>query len=267
MNNTSISAKTPRNVTAFFVLTFLLSTPFYILGIFVPEMVGPSGFLIVFVPMISALILTFRENGSDGAKKLVKRSFDFKRITRRVWYAPILIIWPVVYLAVKWILGFIGDAPPESMFPLGMAPILLLMFFIMAIGEEVGWTGYAYDPMEERWNASRASLILGIIWFTWHIPFYIFVGGRTLLWAAGQLVSMIGFRILLSWIYNNTGKSLFAAILFHAVSNVPATALPIYSSPFGPVITAVLVIIIVVIITRVWDPQTLTQLRKKTEDA
>jgi len=76
---------------------------------------------------------------------------------------------------------------------------------------------------------------------------------------------MIGLRILLGWIYNNTGKSLFAAILFHAVSNVPVTVLPVLESPLGPVISAVLVIIIVVIITRVWDPQTLTQLTKKTE--
>ena len=257
MNNTTISAKTPKNVTAFFVLTFVLSLPFYILATFVPEMVVPSSLLITFAPMISALILTFRENGSDGAKKLIKRSFDFKKITRKMWYAPILFIMPIVFLAVLWILGLIGEAPPESMFPLGMAPILLLMFFIMALGEEVGWMGYAYDPMEERWNASRASLILGIIWFTWHSPIYIFAGGQTLLWAAGQLVFMIGMRILLSWIYNNTGKSLFAASLFHAVYNVSVTVLPGFESPLGPGISAVLVIIIVVIITRVWDSQTL----------
>ncbi len=262
MNNATISVKTPKNVTAFFVLTFVLSLPFYILAAFVPEMVVPSSLLITFAPMISALILTFRENGSDGTKKLIKRSFDFTKITRKMWYAPILFLMPIVYLAVLWILGFIGDAPSESVFPLGMAPILLLMFFIMALGEEVGWTGYAYDPMEEQWNASRASLILGIIWFTWHIPIYIFVGGQTLLWAAGQLLVMIGLRILLGWIYNNTGKSLFAAILFHAVYNVSVTVLPGFESPLGPVISAVLVMIIVVIVIRVWDHRTLTQLRK-----
>jgi membrane protease YdiL (CAAX protease family) len=262
MNNMTVSTRTPKNVSVFFLLTFVLSIPFYILSIFVPAMVVPSNLLIVFVPMISALILTFREDGSDGAKALLKRSFDFKRITRRIWYAPILFLMPIVFFAVSWILRLIGDAPPESMFPLGMAPVLLLMFFIMALGEEVGWTGYAYDPMEERWNASRASVILGIIWFTWHSPTYIIVGGQPLLWAAGQLVFMIGFRILLSWIYNNTGKSLFAAILFHAVFNVSVTVLPGFENSLGRVISAVLVMIIVVIIDRVWDSQTLTQFRK-----
>jgi len=268
MNNATVPAKTPKNVTAFFVLTFVLSLPFYILGILYPQEMGvPISVLIVFVPMISALILTFRENGSDDAKKLVKRSFDFKRITRKVWYAPILLTMPIVYLAVLWILGLIGEALGESVFPLGAAPILLIFFFVLALGEEIGWIGYAYDPMEERWNAFRASLILGIIWASWHLPIYIFVGGQTLLWTAAQFLYVIGLRILLSWIYNNTGKSLFAAILFHAVSNVPATALPVYSSPFGPVIAAILVIIIAVIIASLWDLQTLTQFRKKTEDA
>ncbi len=262
MNNTTNSDKTPKNVTAFFVLTFVLTTPIYILAIFVPEMENVAPLLFVFVPMISALILTFRENGSDGAKKLIKRSFDFKKITSKMWYAPILFMMPIVSLVVLWTLGFIGEALPETIFPPSMAPVLLPMFFIMALVEEVGWMGYAYDPMEERWNATRASLILGIIWFIWHTPFYLIVAGNTLLWAAGALVLMSGFRILLSWIYNNTGKSIFAAILFHVVYNMSQTVIPGYAIPLGPVISAVLVMIIVVIITRVWDPQTLTQLKK-----
>jgi membrane protease YdiL (CAAX protease family) len=262
MNNATISAKAPKNVTAFFVLTFVLTIPIYILAIFVPAMEAATSFLFVFIPLISALVLAFRENGSDGAKKLIKRSFDFKKITRKMWYVPLVFMMPFVFLVVFWILGFIGDVLPETIFPLSMAPILLIMFFFMALGEEIGWMGYAYDPMEERWNASRASLILGIIWFTWLTPFYIVVAGNTLLWAAGALVLMIGVRILLSWIFNNTGKSIFSAILFHAIFNVSVTVLPGYTSPLGPVIAAVLVIIILVIITRVWDPQTLTQLRR-----
>lgn len=136
------------------------------------------------------------------AKALIKRSFGFKRITRNIWYAPILLLVPVVHLAVLWILGLTGDAPGKSVFPLGMAPILLILFFFMALGEEVGWMGYAYDPMEARGSAFKASLILGIIWAAWHIPLFIFVVEQTLSWAAGQLLFLIGFRIILVWIYN-----------------------------------------------------------------
>jgi membrane protease YdiL (CAAX protease family) len=73
---------------------------------------------------------------------------------------PIILLMPIVYLLVLWILGLIGEALPESLFPLGAVPILFIVFFILALGEEVGWMGYAYDPMEERWNAFKASLII-----------------------------------------------------------------------------------------------------------
>jgi hypothetical protein len=59
INNTTISPKTPKNVTVFFVLTFVFTTPIYILAIFVPDMEAAAAFLFVFAPMISALILTF----------------------------------------------------------------------------------------------------------------------------------------------------------------------------------------------------------------
>jgi membrane protease YdiL (CAAX protease family) len=265
MNGTTTSAKTPKRkqVAAFFVLTFGLSFPFYILGTFAPkEMDGPVSILITFVPMISALILTFRENGSDGAMALLRRSFDFKRITRIVWYVPIVLLMPIVYLAAFLVLGFTGEAVGESVFPLGLAPVLLIMFFFMALGEEVGWTGYAYDPMEERWNASKAGLILGVIWAVWHIPLSVFVVEQSLVWAAAQVLVHLGFRVLLVWVYNNTGKSLFAVILCHGVSNVIPAALRVLASPGGPVISAVLVIVIAVIITRVWDPKTLIEWRK-----
>jgi membrane protease YdiL (CAAX protease family) len=263
MNNTTISAKTTKNVTAFFVLTFVLSTPFFLLSTFVPAMVYPSSVLLVFTPMVSALILTVRKDGWNGAKALMKRSFDFRRITRKAWYAPILLIMPIVALAVVWILGLIGDAPTETVFSPAMAPVLFLMFTIMAVGEEVGWTGYAYDPMEERWNAVWASLILGIIWGLWHVPTYLFAGGRTLLWTAGQVGTMIGLRILFGWIYNNAGKSLFAVILIHVVYNLSVTLLPVFEKPLGPVLFAILVMIIVVIIVALWDHRTWTRLRRE----
>jgi membrane protease YdiL (CAAX protease family) len=262
MNNTTNSEGTQKNVTAFFILTFVLTTPIYILAIFVPDMEAVASLFFVFVPMTSALILTFRKNGSDGVKKLIQKSFDFKKITPKIWYAPILIIMPIVALGVMFILVFIGETLPETIFPTSMSPVLLIMFFIFALGEEVAWMGYAFDQMEERWNATRASIILGIIWFAWHTPFYLIVGGNPLIWAVGALVLMSGYRILASWIYNNTGKSVFSSILFHAVYNLSQTVIPGYTNPLGPGIAAVLVIIIVLIVARVWDPQTLTQMRK-----
>jgi membrane protease YdiL (CAAX protease family) len=266
-NNMEKTSKTGTEkwmkITNFFVLTFLLSIPLYILMIFGPHEMGIGAiFLIVFVPTISALILSYHETGSSGAKKLIKRAFDFRKITRKVWYAPILFLIPIVYIAVFFILWLNGEVLNESAFTIGFLPIMPIMFFFMALGEEVGWMGYAYDPMEKRWYAFKASIVLGIIWAVWHIPIFIF-GGHLLLWMAGQFLVLVGWRILIVWVYNNTRKSLFGTILFHAVGNVAVTMLPILTVPIGPVISAVLVTIIVVIILKVWDFQTFTKMKTK----
>jgi membrane protease YdiL (CAAX protease family) len=39
---------------------------------------------------------------------------------------------------------------------------------IAALGEELGWSGYAIDPMQARWGALKASILLGIFWAVYH---------------------------------------------------------------------------------------------------
>ncbi|WP_204245430.1 CPBP family intramembrane glutamic endopeptidase [Methanosarcina horonobensis] len=71
----------------------------------------------------------------------------------------------------------------ETHIPFLTIPILFAGFFIGAAGEELGWTGYAIDPMQKRWNALTTSIILGLMWSTWHYPSMI-QQGRDLTWIA-----------------------------------------------------------------------------------
>jgi hypothetical protein len=224
--------------------------------------VNPISLLVVFTPITAALVLTYRENGLDAAKKLLKRSFDYKRITRKTWYMPIFFLIPVIYFSSLGLMILMGVPIPENPIPVVIAPILFLLFFIFALGEEVGWQGYAFDPMEKRWNALNASIVLGIVWAIWHIPVFALQnppGGA--IWIAGQCTNLAVIRILIVWIFNNTGKSVFATILIHAVYNVCTFVLPIYGSPLGPIIASIFVIITAVIVTYLWGFETLSQLR------
>ena len=62
---------------------------------------------------------------------------------------------------------------PTPYIPILLIPVLLVIFYIGAVGEEIGWSGYAIDPMQNRWGALKASIILGLIWATLHIVPYI----------------------------------------------------------------------------------------------
>ena len=49
------------------------------------------------------------------------------------------------------------------------APLLFVLFLVLATVEEVGWTGYATYSIQERRGALETSLILGLVGATWHL--------------------------------------------------------------------------------------------------
>jgi CAAX protease family protein len=118
--------------------------------------------------------------------------------------------------------------------------------------------GYAFDPMQKRWNALRAGLLLGALWAMWHLPFYL-AAGHDALRIVAQSVGLLALRMLIVWIYGNTGRSVFAAILIHAVYNVCTLAFPSFYISIGHLITSILIVVAAVIVALLWDAETLTQ--------
>jgi hypothetical protein len=159
------------------------------------------------------------------------------------------------------LMKLMGIPIPDFQFPVLTVPIFFVVFFIGAIGEELGWTGYATDPLQDRWIALEAGIILGTAWAVWHITPY-FQAHNAPIWVAWQCAFTVGCRILLVWLYNNTGKSVFAAITFHAMYNLSFLVLfPIYGSYYDPFITFVIVAVTVVIVTFLWGSKTLARYR------
>ncbi len=98
-------------MVAFFALIFLLSSPFWALSsltglLLLPGL--PLAGLMAVCPGIAALILSHRENGTSGVKELLKRSFDYKRIAAKIWYLPILLLYPGVITPSSGVTRFTG---------------------------------------------------------------------------------------------------------------------------------------------------------------
>ncbi|HWQ47614.1 MAG TPA: type II CAAX endopeptidase family protein [Methanosarcina sp.] len=263
MNN-SVSSK--QSALKFFLLVFIISVPFWLIGDIAEQKLPlpfnlPVGALVLACPMIAALILIYRENGSNGVKQLLKRSFDFKRIKRKIWYIPIFFLMPCIIVLEYGLMKLMEVPIPNFQFPVLMVPIFFVIFFIGGIGEEIGWTGYATDPLQGKENALKTSIILGIVWTMWHITPWL-QAHYTPLWVTGQSATSILLRVLIVWIYNNTGKSVFAAIAFHATTNVSELVLfPIYGSYYDPVIAFIFMAVTVAIVIFLWGPKTLARYR------
>lgn len=122
--------------------------------------------------------------------------------------------------------------------------------------------GYAFDPMQQSVGALRAALILGMIWAFWHLPFFVFLM-QDLLVLFAQVLTLVGIRVIVAWIFNNTGYSVFAAILIHAVDNTALVTLPEIKAvfPWGSVLHGGLILFTAFVVIFLWGSKTLNLFR------
>ena len=127
----------------FIALVYVLSIPFWVIGALnesedtAARANLPISALMAVCPVVAALIFTFREEGSSGAKRLIARILDYKRIDRKIWYVPIFLLMPVVAILAYAVMRVAGLSLPQSIYlPFKILPIFFVVFFAGATGEE-----------------------------------------------------------------------------------------------------------------------------------
>jgi membrane protease YdiL (CAAX protease family) len=222
----------------------------------------PFSALVFICPLIAATLLVYCEEGLPGVRRLLRRVVDYRGVRPRRWYLPILLVMPALYALSYGIMRLLGvPLPAPQQAPLTL-PLLFVLFSFSAACEEAGWSGYALDPLQARWGALGAALVVGIAWAAMHVVPDL-QGHHTWTWIAGQRFFSVALRVLIVWLYNNTGKCVFAAVLAHAMDNVSVfTLFPNDGgSHYIPAITAALTAIAAAIVTFLWGPRTLARYR------
>ncbi len=265
--NTNISKNS--SLLNFVLLLFGLSIPLWVTGAIYDVQLFP-GFrlfqLPLAMPAAAALILIYREHGRDGVVALLKRTYDFRNIKPKIWYLPILLIYPSIGFLDYLIQRLSGTSFPSLHFSL---PIFLgySTVFFLTFGEELGLSGFAIDRLQQRYGALASGILLGLVWAGYHIPSFIISGYYTSEWICWHALYTIVGRVLFVWVYNNSGKSLFSMALLHSTFGLfwillPATDnLQKATSYYDPRIAAFIAISYVVIVTLLWGSKTLTQYR------
>jgi CAAX protease family protein len=240
----------------FFLLVFALSVPLW-LATWADRQILPGlpmSATTVVCPLLAALLLVARRDGLAGAAALLQRSFDWRRIAAKGWYVPIVLLMPAIG-ALAYVVMRALDLPlPVPHWQPALLPGLLALFLVAGLAEELGWSGYALDPLQQRWGALRASLILGAVWAAWHIVPLLQVG-RSPSWIAWWSLASVATRILHTWLFNNTGKSVFGAALFHAMSNTSWQMFPNQGSHYDPRVTGIIVAVVAGVVVATTDRQ------------
>jgi uncharacterized protein len=253
-----MTKNTTKTFINFFALIFAVSIPFWILGALAPDTTEifpiklPVSALMTFCPLIAAAILVYKKQKIEGVKKLLKLSFDCKKVNNKKWYIPVVLLMPATALLSFFYAKITGGIVPEPQPSALSVFIFFVVYFIGAIGEELGWSGYIINPLQKRYGAIKASLLVGTIWALWHIiPWS--QAHQSANWIIWQCVATVLLRVIMVWIFNNSGRSVFAMILFHTMINISPYLIPNNGSHYNPFIFAVLLFITVLIIAFKWE--------------
>ncbi|MFC7047067.1 CPBP family intramembrane glutamic endopeptidase [Halobacteriaceae archaeon GCM10025711] len=107
---------------------------------------------------------------------------------------------------------------------------LFAMVLSGGLNEEPGWRGFAQPRLNERYGALTASLLIGVVWAGWHLPYFVAPvtphSNFPLVNQLGWLGGILALSVILGWVYNGTGSVLIAMVL-HAMSNTADMLIPL----------------------------------------
>jgi uncharacterized protein len=227
-------------------LTFSLAIPFWVYSAINSHQLMPGlpmAALMFVCPGLAAIILVGRAQGSSGVRGLFVRAIDCTGVRPRIFYVPLLLLNPAVFAVSYMVMLMLGAPVPAFDIQILPTLALCLVFIVAALGEELGWSGYAIDPLQQRWGALRASLLLGIVWAALHW-IALAQAQRSFEWIGWWTLWTVAQRVIMVWLYNSTHKSLFATVILHASSNVCWQLFPIQGSFFDPRITGLIMTVV-----------------------
>lgn len=209
---------------------------------------------------LGGLVMTAREGGLPAVARLGRRTVDPRRVPP-AWWAAVLLLFPAVTVVAAGLVALL-DPGAEALDPAGAAArwgspagfLAAAGFGLLAgpLPEEIGWRGFALHHLQRRWSSLRASLVVGLLWATWHFPLYFLEGYYAAFGAsapdpvehaAGVMVS----SVLYAWVYSRTGRSLLAVILLHFTQNFSGELLGASPRTDGYVLPLLFVLALVVV--------------------
>ncbi|MFL5800882.1 MAG: CPBP family intramembrane glutamic endopeptidase [Roseiflexaceae bacterium] len=182
----------------------------------------------LFGSALPAFLVTAALHGGAGVRDLARRCLHWRVGAR--WYLVALLGLPIATALCASAL--FGLAPLDTLVDhwsvlfTVVVPQLLILIVFYNFTEEIGWTGFLQDRLQARHGPLKATALVTLPFALWHLPDIMLEFGFTLaqLPLALGVVGLLGIgqlfgRVIMTWLYNSTKRSVLLVGLFHAAFN------------------------------------------------
>ncbi|MET1232119.1 MAG: CPBP family glutamic-type intramembrane protease [Candidatus Limnocylindrales bacterium] len=219
-------------------------------GIIDLELPGTAPFILLAALALagSAFITTALADGRAGVRSLRQRVFRFR--VNPVWYVAALLILPAAALVTAVAVAGVDPLINLVANPAVLVTVVvgaLFAFLLVNWWEEAAWTGFALERLQSRLGPIGASVVTTWLQALVHLPLVFVADGVTIgrvptdqipFYLVALFVLPIPVRIVLTWLYNASGRSVPIVGLYHAGLGVAtgAALIPVLAPSVAPVL-------------------------------
>jgi membrane protease YdiL (CAAX protease family) len=270
--STIINSEPKKEKSKAFWGTFLISWPVAALVaisyniLFNHTPLSPAIVILCFICVVPVtFVIASSKSRNPTVRNYVSSLIQFRGVWQ--WALATMFLFSASILLAVLINNLLFDHP-ISLLPLpatglsflGLVVVKFLyqIFFFNAIGEEVGWRGFALPKLQAQTSPLVAAIVIGIFWPPWH--FFLWQAeGRpvlTLSFWSTYIVGHILFSILLTWFYNRSKGSILVVGIAHASVNTAMGFIP-FQNLNTLNFTWAMIALMLILFERMWEKKPL----------
>ena len=189
-----------------------------------------SAKLLLLLPsIIPAWIVSTAFSRDDGVRANMQSILMFKPI---VWHSVALLLFPGLLRLTAIVMRMQGGSlhQPKVVGSCSLVGVEFgyAFFFGGGVSEEPGWRGFLLPRLQQRFSPLVASILVWFPWGLWHAPLDLmgYAGSTFATYLHTRVFILIPLSIIITWIYNGSGKTILSAVLFHSAFNVAPDFMP-----------------------------------------
>ena len=199
----------------FVIVAFTIAWPAFFLA--TPQASVPLQVVLLilgsYAPAIAALAALALDQSAVQTHAFQQRLRNWH--SRPAFYLIAVVLPTAVWLAAAWL----NSMPTQA---IQWANLMVFpIVFATNWGEEVGWRGFALPRLMASHRPLTASLVLGLIWGSFHLPLY----WPRPLFAVLFLLLTLALSLFMTWLFQSTDECVLLCTLFHAVYNTWSQAI------------------------------------------